>query len=137
MTLPPGGDAVRVLAAVIQRDGRFLLCLRPAHKRHGGLWEFPGGKLEQGETLLDAARRELDEELGVAVIRAGDPLHSVHDAGSPFVIHFVPVAIGGEPRPLEHDDVRWLAPADAALLPLAPADHDFLVGWLLPRHPPL
>jgi 8-oxo-dGTP pyrophosphatase MutT (NUDIX family) len=56
-----------VLAAVIRRQDRYLVCRRPAHKRHGGLWEFPGGKLEPGETLLEAARRELREELGAEV----------------------------------------------------------------------
>ena len=50
------------MAAVIERDGKLLVCRRPGHKRHGGLWEFPGGKLEPGETIVDAARRELDEE---------------------------------------------------------------------------
>jgi 8-oxo-dGTP pyrophosphatase MutT (NUDIX family) len=49
----------RVLAAVIQRDSRLLLAQRPSHKRHGGLWEFPGGKLAIGEDHLAAARREL------------------------------------------------------------------------------
>jgi 8-oxo-dGTP diphosphatase len=45
------GPVVRVLAAVIERDGKYLICRRPQHKRHGGLWEFPGGKFEAGETL--------------------------------------------------------------------------------------
>ena len=48
---------MRVLAAVVRRDDRYLVCRRPAHKRHGGLWEFPGGKIHAGETLLGAARR--------------------------------------------------------------------------------
>src|SRR5690606_20769929 len=62
---------IRVLAAVIRRDGRWLVCRRPAHKRHGGLWEFPGGKLEPGESLLEAATRELEEELAVRVTGVG------------------------------------------------------------------
>src|SRR5690242_21147044 len=69
----------RVLAAVVLRYGRYLVCRRPAHKRHGGLWEFPGGKLEPGESLLDAANRELTEELNVSVVSVGEPIYSAHD----------------------------------------------------------
>ena len=58
----------RVLAAVIERSGKFLMCRRPEHKNHGGLFEFPGGKLEAGESLADAARRELLEELALEVL---------------------------------------------------------------------
>jgi 8-oxo-dGTP diphosphatase len=121
-----GGPHIRVLAAVIERDGRWLLCLRPARKRHGGCWEFPGGKLEPGESHLEAARREMREELAVEVVDAGDVLCSRRDAGSPFVIDFVAVRVAGEPRALEHDDVRWVTPAEAARLPLAPADRAFV-----------
>ena len=65
-----------VLAAVVQRDDRYLICQRPPHKRHGGLWEFPGGKLEPGETHDHAARRELAEELDVDVRTVGTMLFS-------------------------------------------------------------
>jgi 8-oxo-dGTP diphosphatase len=122
----PASTAVPVLAAVISRDGRWLLCRRPAHKRHGGCWEFPGGKLEPGETRLDAARRELREELGVEVTDVGDVLFRARDPGSAFVIEFTVVAIRGEPEPLEHSEIRWLTPAEAATLSLAPADREFL-----------
>jgi len=62
---------IRVLASVIQRDNRLLVFRRPLDKRHGGLWEFPGGKVREGESDLDAARRELREELGVEVTGVG------------------------------------------------------------------
>jgi mutator protein MutT len=62
----------RVVAAVIQRNDQYLLCQRPAHKRHGGLWEFPGGKVHDGETDFDAISRELTEELEVGVVRVGN-----------------------------------------------------------------
>lgn len=118
---------------MIERDGRYLLCRRPAHKRHGGLWEFPGGKLEEGESLLDAAVREMDEELAVVAVAVGDVVYVRHDAGSPFVIEFAPVAVDGEPQPLEHEAIRWVTAAGAAVLPLAPADRDFVEDWLLRR----
>ena len=128
---PPNddADAVRVLAAVIRRDGRWLVCRRPAHKRHGGLWEFPGGKLEPGESLLDAACRELAEELGVRATVVGDVRFVRRDPGSVFVIEFVDVEIDGEPVALEHDDVRWVDAAGLRTLDLAPTDRAF-VEWL-------
>jgi 8-oxo-dGTP diphosphatase len=125
--------AVPVLAAVIRRDDRWLLCLRPAHKRHGGLWEFPGGKLEAGESLEDAARRELTEELGVFVTDVGEPVYVRHDAGSRFVIEFAEVNITGTPQAIEHDEVRWVTLREVLALPLAPADRDFVDDWLRPR----
>ena len=107
------GSDVRVLAAVIRADGHYLLCRRPRHKRHGGCWEFPGGKLEPGETLLDAAQRELREELGLEVTGVGEPLLSRRDGDSRFVIEFVPVDARGAPRPLEHEEVRWVGADEA------------------------
>jgi len=62
---------IRVLASVIERDQKLLVCRRPVHKRHGGLWEFPGGKVQKGESDLEAARRELREELAVEVTGVG------------------------------------------------------------------
>jgi 8-oxo-dGTP diphosphatase len=125
-------ETVHVLAAVISRADRWLICQRPAHKRHGGLWEFPGGKLEPGEDHAAAAHREMLEELGVVVTRVGDVLFSSRDPGSRFVIDFTPVEIAGEPAPLEHADIRWIRPAEAAPLPLAPADEAF-VRWVRSR----
>lgn len=123
---------VPVLAAVIRRGDRYLLALRPAHKRHGGLWELPGGKLEPGEGWKEAAQRELREELGVVVTRVGAPLFRRADPSSSFEIVFLEVEIEGEPRALEHDGLRWVTPAEAAGLPLAPADRAF-VDWLSSR----
>lgn len=122
--MPP----TRVVAAVIGREGRYLVCQRPAHKRHGGLWEFPGGKLEPGESILDAARRELAEELGVGVVSAGELLFAAHDPGSEFVIEFHPVEIDGDPVCLEHAALAWLTPAEMARYPLAPSDREFAEG---------
>src|ERR1051325_4198159 len=77
---------ISVFAAVIEQNGNYLVCQRPAHKRHGRLWEFPGGKLEVGETYFEAARRELAEELDVRVVTVGSTIFSIADPGSDFVI---------------------------------------------------
>jgi mutator protein MutT len=116
---------VRVVAAVIEREGRLLLCKRPAGKRHAGLWEFPGGKLLPGESVPDAARRELSEELAVEVVSVGERLLALPDPGSPFVVEFYPVEIAGEPVALEHEALIWALPGELAGLDLAPSDRAF------------
>lgn len=118
-------DLIRVVASVIRRESRVLVCERPAHKRHGGMWEFPGGKLEPGETVLDAARRELAEELKVQVLSVGPQLFSIQDPGSQFVIEFHPVAILGEPDCIEHSSLAWVTHQELLCLPLAPSDRVF------------
>jgi 8-oxo-dGTP diphosphatase len=116
---------VRVLAAVIRRDDSYLVCLRPPHKRHGGLWEFPGGKMESGETLHEAARRELQEELGLEVLSVGETLFSCQDPGSRFVIEFVEVQVSGIPQAFEHAEIRWATPQELRDLKFAPSDRAF------------
>lgn len=119
-------QTIRVIAAVIARGDRFLVCQRPPHKRHGGLWEFPGGKCDPDESDADAARRELHEELGVVALSVGAELAAFHDAGSPFLIAFVPVRIEGEPVCHEHTALAWGTPAELALFDLAPSDRRFV-----------
>lgn len=137
--IPPEQEAL-VVAAVIRRGTRFLVAKRPAHKRHGGLWEFPGGKLAPGESLADAARRELREELGLEVLGVGPILFDARDPGSPFLVRFVAVRVtDGAPFPTEHDAIDWLDPEEILTLPLAPSDGRFVRECLLDadrHHPP-
>src|SRR5688572_13411228 len=121
----PESKPIRVLAAVGER---LLLCKRPAHKRHGGLWEFPGGKTEPTESDEDAARRELQEELGVRLVSASAPLFEIADAGSHFVIAFVPVIIEGELECHEHDEYRWTTREEMLTMSLAPSDSAFVAS---------
>ncbi len=116
-----------VIAAVVLRDGRYLLGRRPSGKRHAGLWEFPGGKLLEGEDFLAAARRELSEELHMSVRTVGATLHVGRDPGAPFEIHFVAVDAEGDPVPHEHDDVGWFDPPAMVDMALAPADALFAI----------
>lgn len=122
--------AVRVVAAVVERDGRLLLCRRPQGKRHAGLWEFPGGKIQPGESAAEAARRELAEELAVEVLSVGGLLLARSDPGSPFVVEFYPAEIAGEPVALEHDGLAWVRPEELGGLDLAPSDRAFAMHLL-------
>tara|TARA_Y100000588_G_scaffold392153_1_gene503027 strand:+ start:2732 stop:3124 length:393 start_codon:yes stop_codon:yes gene_type:complete len=116
---------VAVVAAVIQRGDKYLLGQRPESKRHGGLWEFPGGKVHDGESRLEAIRRELAEELALKAVRIERLLFSVVDKGSPYVIEFVETVIEGTPTPYEHSEIAWLTIGELDELRLAPADAAF------------
>jgi 8-oxo-dGTP diphosphatase len=100
-----------VVAAAIERDGRYLAARRTKPDWAAGRWEFPGGKVEPGETEVDALVREIREELGVEIavgIRVPGEW-SLHDD---LVLHlYVATLIDGDPQPLEHhDELRWLTP---------------------------
>ena len=118
-------DPVPVVAAVIRRGDRYLVGRRPVEKRHGGLWEFPGGKVLEGESRHDAATRELDEELGLRVVSLGALLLSVDEPGAPFLIEFYETAVSGTPRALEHSDIGWFTADELVRMDLAPADARF------------
>jgi 8-oxo-dGTP diphosphatase len=100
-----------VVAAAIERDGRYLAARRTKPDWAAGRWEFPGGKVEPGESEVDALVREIREELGVEIavgIRVPGEW-SLHDD---LVLHlYVATLIDGDPQPLEHhDELRWLTP---------------------------
>ena len=121
-----GVPTTRVIAAVITRGDELLVCQRPVHKRHGGLWEVPSGKVEPDESDEDSARRELAEELGVRVVSAGASVFETRDPGSEFLIAFVPVRVEGEPECREHSALQWGTAEVLASLPLAPSDRRFV-----------
>jgi len=89
-----------------------------------------GGKGLDGESVFDAVKRELDEELGVMVTGVGEVLYSDRDDGSVFVIEFVETQISGEPGAIEHSDVRWVKQEDLGGMALAPTDERFVARCL-------
>ena len=124
---------IRVVAAVIRNDNHLLLGQRPQHERHGGLWEFPGGKIEPDETAYQAIARELNEEMALVVTGIGDCLHSVQDPGSVFKIEFTETFASGEARAIEHQSIGWFTLAELKEMNLAPSDRLFL-DHLLHNH---
>jgi len=114
-----------VVCGVIMDDaGRFLACLRPMGKHLGGLWEFPGGKVESGESPEVALVRELHEELGIE-IKVGaalDPVVWTYDRGEIRLSPYLCIITRGVPFPLEHERLNWCAPCQFESLEWAPAD---------------
>jgi mutator protein MutT len=114
-----------VIAAIIERNGRYLVCQRPSDRPHGALWEFPGGKVEAGETIQQAAKRELAEELGLKVTGVGKVRIKIADPSSGFEVAFVDVQVDGDPRLIEHVALNWITKDGLLDLPLAPSDRKF------------
>lgn len=129
-------DRVRVVAGVCLRDGKALVCKRSVVRPHAGKWEFPGGKVEPGETLAEALRRELLEELGIAADIGEELWQTQHRyAGrEPVDLHFLAVvAFDGEPGGGDHfAEVRWQALDRLGDLDFLEADHE-LVSLLAKR----
>ncbi|EED33840.1 mutator MutT protein [gamma proteobacterium NOR5-3] len=97
--------------AVIFQADQILLTKRHAHSHQGGLWEFPGGKLEPGESLAEALKRELLEEVGIEVLSHHPLLLIEHDYGDKQVlldVHSV-TAFAGEPQAREGQPMRWVS----------------------------
>lgn len=119
---------VEVVAALIWDGDRFMICQRPAHKARGLLWEFVGGKVEPGETKAQALIRECQEELAVT-LSVGDVFMKVVHEYPDITVRltlFNAVIAEGEPQKLEHNDIRWITPAEIPQYDFCPADKDIL-----------
>jgi 8-oxo-dGTP diphosphatase len=110
-----------VAAAIIVRaDGAMLIARRAVGRSHAGLWEFPGGKLEPGETPEACLARELREELGIVVEVGAYVAAGV--AGQITLLGYRARIVTGELSLSDHDAVAWVLPADLAAYPMPPAD---------------
>ena len=117
-----------VVAALIWNGDKFMICQRPAHKARGLLWEFVGGKVEAGETKEAALIRECQEELAVT-LSVGDVFMEVVHEYPDITVRltlFNAVIAEGVPRKLEHNDVRWITPAEIPQYNFCPADVEIL-----------
>jgi 8-oxo-dGTP diphosphatase len=116
---------IRVAAAVICNEGKYLLGKRPEHKSQGGFWEFPGGKIEQDETAQEALARELIEELDARNVKVGSLVGASKYNYGDFVVHIEAYWVTCDPatlKNLEHDEIDWFPPTDFDQITLAPAD---------------
>lgn len=115
-----GMGRIEVVGAVIVRDGRILAARRGPGMSLAGMWEFPGGKIEPGESPEEALRRELVEELGCTV-EVGDRVTST-DHGPVTLTTYYCRVVDGMPHPSEHSELRWLESDGLEKLDWAPAD---------------
>ena len=119
-------EFVPVVAAVVRRGDRYLVCQRPRSKSYGTRWEFPGGKCRVGESFHDALKRELFEELRLVVRESEGAICSFEDREAGIKIGFHPVKTSGQPELLEHTDLAWLPLNELRDLDLAPTDRLFV-----------
>ncbi len=112
-----------IVGAAIVADGRVLGCERAEPSDVAGKWEFPGGKVEPGENELDALVRECEEELGIKIAvgeRIGVDVPMAH--GWALLRVWLARIVSGDPQPLEHASLRWLAVDELDSVPWLPAD---------------
>ncbi len=115
---------IEVVAAMTMRGERFMICQRPVSKANGDLWEFPGGKIEPGETPEIALAREIREELGMQ-ISVGDRLADTVRGDIHLTLYAAQI-VRGEPKLLEHSALAWVTRAQAEAYALCPADRVLL-----------
>lgn len=122
------GGTTEVVAALLWRGDRFMICQRPAHKARGMLWEFVGGKVEPGEEMEAALIRECREELDITVQVDGiytQVIHEYPDIKIRLTLYHCTIA-EGIPKLLEHHDLKWILPHEIPEFDFCPADTDIL-----------
>jgi ADP-ribose pyrophosphatase len=121
---------IDVVAAVIRREDTFLICQRPLTKKRGGMWEFPGGKVEAGETPAEALIRECREELDITVVPGRVLCENLFEYPD-ITIRLIAIQAelpDGEPRLLEHSDARWITANEAEGFVFCPADEPIVAA---------
>ena len=118
---------VRVVAAVIERENRFLVTRRQDGVHLAGFWEFPGGKVADGESHAEALRREMHEELDVNIVVGNLVLETSHDYPDHVVtLFFYRCDLIGAPRPMIGQEMSWVARAELPSLNFPPADDELI-----------
>jgi len=116
-----------VTAAIVEDHGRYFVTRRQKGVHLEGLWEFPGGKCEPGETLGDCLRRELKEELGADAVIGEEIFTVTHDYADRSVeLHFLSCTLLNAPVPLLGQEMRWVARDELKSLKFPPADDELI-----------
>jgi len=116
-----------VTAAIVEDHGRYFVTRRQKGVHLEGLWEFPGGKWEPGETLGDCLRRELKEELGAEAVIREEIWTVTHDYADRSVeLHFLSCTLLNAPVPLLGQEMRWVARDELKSLKFPPADDELI-----------
>ena len=118
---------LEVVAGLIHDGKRFLICQRPAHKARALQWEFPGGKIEAGESGEEALIREIREELDAQLVvekKLMDVVHDYPDLSVHLTLYMASAKT--DPRALEHNDIRWITAEEIPDYDFCPADRAFL-----------
>lgn len=124
-------ERVVVVAAVIERDGRFLVARRLEGTHLAGYWEFPGGKIHEGETHEQALQREIAEELNAGLTQLRKIFHTAHQYAERTVeLHFFRGALTGEPHPTLGQELRWITREEFASMEFPPADAELIDGLI-------
>ena len=115
---------IKVVAAVIEKDGRFLICKRGPGGNCAGLWEFPGGKIEQGETPFEAIKREISEELCAEI--EPEEIFCEYPFSYPdkeIYFYFIKAKLLSEKiEPTFHSEMKWILPSETESFEFCPAD---------------
>ena len=118
----------RVTAAIIKKDNKILIARRAPNKHLAGFWEFPGGKIEEGETPEFCLKRELIEELGITVNVGKFYMENQHDYGAKIILlqAYLCELISGDIVLRDHDKFEWIVKSDLTNFKFAPADIPFV-----------
>lgn len=122
-------DRIVVVAAVIERNGRFLVARRVAGTHLAGYWEFPGGKVHDGETQADALRREIAEELNCGISNTRRIFQTAHAYPERVVeLHFYRGDLTSEPEAMLGQELRWMSREEFDAREFPPADAELIDG---------
>ncbi|SDH10406.1 8-oxo-dGTP diphosphatase MutT [Winogradskyella thalassocola] len=126
--MPQNLKSILVAAAIIQKDNKIFIARRSPHKHLGGLWEFPGGKIEEGETDEECLYRELQEELGITINVKEFFMNNIHNYGNITInlkAYFCEIK-SGEITLSDHDQYLWVLKNELDNYEFAPADLPFI-----------